>query len=104
MTVKEHYDNHLADFYSWMLGDFNLAKDRFKDYCINNEIKPTDNGLAIDLGAGNGIQSVALAEIGFKVTAVDFNAKLLTELETKIDNHPIEIINDDIINLLWQNL
>ena len=22
MSVKEHYDNHLGNFYSWMIGDF----------------------------------------------------------------------------------
>jgi hypothetical protein len=22
MTVKEHYDNHLGKYYSWMAGDF----------------------------------------------------------------------------------
>lgn len=99
MTVKEHYDNHLAEFYSWILGDFDTAKNRFKDYCIENKIKPIDSGLAIDLGAGNGIQSIALAEIGFKVRAIDFNDRLLSELEAKIDNYSIKIVNDDIINL-----
>ena len=99
MTVKEHYDNHLAGFYSWMLGDFDTAKNRFKDYCILNKIKPIESGLAVDLGAGNGIQSIALAEIGFKVSAIDFNDKLLSELGTKINNNPIKIISDNIINL-----
>ena len=22
MTVKEHYDNYLGNFYSWLVGDF----------------------------------------------------------------------------------
>ncbi len=25
MPVKEHYDNHLGNFYSWMAGDFNTG-------------------------------------------------------------------------------
>ena len=99
MTVQEHYDKHLAEFYSWMLGDFDTAKNSFKDYCLKNEINPIDTGLAVDLGSGNGIQSIALAEIGFEVKAIDFNDKLISELETKIDNNPIKIINDNIINL-----
>ncbi len=82
-----------------MLGDFTSTKNKFKDYCITSGISPSKDRLAIDLGAGNGIQSIALAELGFKVKAVDFNNRLLSELEAKIDNYPIEIINDNIVNL-----
>jgi SAM-dependent methyltransferase len=99
MTVKEHYDNHLAEFYSWMIGDFDKGKDFFKDFCNNHDIKPNKTGLAIDLGAGNGIQSIALGEIGFKVKAVDFNDKLLSELKIKSNGLPIELIKDDIRNV-----
>ena len=99
MTVKEHYDNHLADFYSWMIGDFDKGKDSFKDFCINHDIKPNKTGFAIDLGAGNGIQSIALGEIGYKVKAVDFNDKLLSELKVKTNGLPVELINDDIRNI-----
>ncbi|WP_350287377.1 methyltransferase domain-containing protein [uncultured Croceitalea sp.] len=96
MTVKEHYDNHLADFYSWMIGDFDKGKDSFKDFCVNHNVKPSKTGVAIDLGAGNGIQSIALGEIGYKVKAVDFNDKLLKELKDKTDGLAIELVKGDI--------
>lgn len=99
MTVKEHYDNHLAYFYSWMMGDFDGGKNSFKEFCLTYGIKPNKTGVAIDLGAGNGIQSVALGEIGFKVKAVDFNDKLLTELQARTKGLPIELIKDDIRNV-----
>ncbi|MHA7831680.1 MAG: class I SAM-dependent methyltransferase [Flagellimonas sp.] len=99
MTVKEHYDNHLADFYSWMIGDFDKRKDSFKDFCVNHDIMPHRTGFAIDLGAGNGIQSISLGEIGFTVKAVDFNEKLLDELKERIKGLPIELIKDDIRNV-----
>lgn len=99
MKAKEHYDNHLADFYSWMIGDFEIGKDFFKDFCVKHEIRPNKTGLAIDLGAGNGIQSIALGEIGFKLKAVDFNDKLLSELREKTKGLPIELIKDDIRNI-----
>jgi len=96
MTVKEHYDNHLGHFYSWMSGDFYVNKNKFKSFCFDNQIFPFDNGTAIDLGAGNGIQSIALAELGFKVKAIDFNSQLINELKSRIKENPVEVIIDDI--------
>jgi len=99
MTVKEHYDNHLANFYSWMTGDFDRNVDEFGSFCKGNGIIPRDTKSAIDLGAGNGIQTIALAKMGFKVTAIDFNKQLLSELQSKIDDLPVSVVNDDIRNL-----
>lgn len=96
MTVKEHYDNHLGNFYSWYTGDFDKNKNYFKAFCIENKIKPCDSNYAIDLGAGNGIQTIALADLGFKVKAIDFNNQLIAELKSRIGNYPIEVFNDDI--------
>jgi 2-polyprenyl-3-methyl-5-hydroxy-6-metoxy-1,4-benzoquinol methylase len=96
MTLKEHYDNHLGNFYSWYTGDFETNVDSFNSFCVDNGIKPTDSKYAIDLGAGNGIQTIALAKLGFKVKAIDFNNQLLTELKSKIDHYAIEVINEDI--------
>jgi len=95
MTVKEHYDNHLGNFYSWYTGDFDKNKNDFKAFCIENEIKPFNSGNAIDLGAGNGIQTMALAELEFKVKAIDFNNQLIEELKSRIGSNPVEVYNDD---------
>ncbi len=99
MTVKEHYDNHLGNFYSWYTGDFDKNKDIFKALCMDSNIKPDDAGLAIDLGAGNGIQTIALADLGFKVKAIDFNRHLLDALKLKIGSLPVEVFDDDIRNV-----
>lgn len=96
MTVKQHYDNHLGDFYSWLAGDFDTNMNSFKQFCIDNRIESNDNGFAIDLGAGHGIQSIALAQLGFHVLSVDFNAQLLRELESRIGNYQIQIAREDI--------
>jgi len=29
MTVKEYYDKHLANFYLWMIGDFDQKRANF---------------------------------------------------------------------------
>jgi 2-polyprenyl-3-methyl-5-hydroxy-6-metoxy-1,4-benzoquinol methylase len=96
MTVKEHYNNHLGNFYSWLTGDFDKNKDSFKAFLVDNNIKPFNLKFAIDLGAGNGIQTIALAELGFKVKAIDFNDQLIAELKSRIGNSTIEVFNDDI--------
>jgi ubiquinone/menaquinone biosynthesis C-methylase UbiE len=99
MTVKEHYDNYLGNIYSWSVGDFDKKKEEFKQFLIDNGIKPLRNKFAIDLGAGHGIQSVSLAELGFQVLAVDFNQQLIDELKVNTENLTIDIIKDDIRNI-----
>ena len=99
MTVKGHYDTHLADFYSWMIGDFDTQQEEFRQFLKNNAIIPSSTKKAIDLGAGHGLQSVSLAKLGFNVTAVDFNKQLLSELEINAKGLNVEILNDDIRNI-----
>jgi 2-polyprenyl-3-methyl-5-hydroxy-6-metoxy-1,4-benzoquinol methylase len=96
VTVKEHYDNHLGHFYSWMTGDFNTKCIEFKSFLSENLIKPSGNKVALDLGAGHGLQSIPLAEIGFQVFAIDFNQKLLDELNLNAKDLDVTVINDDI--------
>jgi len=96
MGVKEHYDKHLGNFYSWMVGDFEEKKQVFKEFCINHIMPGNKCKKAIDLGAGNGIQSVALAELGVDVLAIDFNDQLISELKERKKDLKIKIEKDDI--------
>ncbi|MBX2956610.1 MAG: methyltransferase domain-containing protein [Cyclobacteriaceae bacterium] len=96
MTVKEHYDTHLAKFYSWMTGDFETKQKEFENFLKDNAIIPFSTKKAVDLGAGHGLQSVPLAKLGFHVIAVDFNKHLLDELAINGRGLDIEIRNDDI--------
>ncbi|MDB5286912.1 MAG: methyltransferase protein [Mucilaginibacter sp.] len=96
MNVKEHYDTHLGNFYSWMVGDFDLKQKEQQNYFISHNLTVSDTGIALDLGAGHGLQSVSLAKIGFKVIAIDFNEQLLSELKVNILDLPVEIVCDDI--------
>lgn len=96
MTVKDHYDKHLGNFYSWYAGDFEKNKNAFKKFCLENNIVPSKSNHAMDLGCGHGIQSIALAECGFNVLAIDFNDQLIAELGIRKKNLPVEIIKEDI--------
>lgn len=99
VSAKVHYDNHLGNFYSWMAGDFTEGTNAFRKVLVRHAIQPHDNKLAVDLGAGHGIQSIPLAELGFDVLAVDFNTQLLDELKTNARNLSVTILNDDIRNI-----
>ncbi|PWT94808.1 MAG: SAM-dependent methyltransferase [Bacteroidetes bacterium] len=98
MSAKEHYDNHLGRIYSWMIGDFEVKKSDQKNYFSQNLILPRQGAVAIDLGAGTGIQSVALAEMGFQLISIDFNTRLLNELIKNSNGLQIKTEEADIRN------
>jgi SAM-dependent methyltransferase len=97
--VKEHYDKHLSNFYSWMAGDFELLQESQGNFFAQHNILPGSTAAAIDLGAGHGAQSTALAKLGFHVTAIDFSAQLLAELGRNSRSLPVETVEDDIRNV-----
>lgn len=96
--VKQHYDEVLADVYSWMFGGFDAGIARNAEFFARHRFAPTGSGLAVDLGAGCGFQSIVLARIGYKVVALDLDRKLLDELNEHARGLPIETIQDDLCN------
>lgn len=100
MTVKEHYDNHLAGFYAWMIGEFQEKQQGQEQLLRAQGIFPMSNACAIDLGCGHGLQAISLARMGFTVQAVDFCAALLKALEEQIDALSIHCHHEDIIKFL----
>ena len=100
MTAKEHYDTHLSGIYSWMLGDFSTRMLEQKAFFEAHHIRPRGSGIAVDLGAGTGIQSVALAQLGYRVTAVDFSHELLVELANQRNGLPITTYKSDIAGFM----
>lgn len=97
-TVNQHYNQVLADVYSWMFGGFESGIHKNHEFFKNHEISPTGSGVAVDLGAGCGFQSIPLAQIGFSVTAIDLEEKLLNELKENSGKLSITTVQDNLIN------
>ena len=95
---REHYENYLADYYAWISGGVERKIEENRKFFITHNIQAMGSGLAFDLGAGCGFQSVPLAELGFQVVAVDLSAKMLAQLRENAKNLPIEAICDDLSN------
>jgi len=96
--VKEHYENHLAKYYSWMSGGSARKIEENRVFFRDHYVWPRGSGVAVDLGAGSGFQSIPLAELGYQVIAIDLSNYLLGELKENAKDLPIEIINDDLLN------
>jgi ubiquinone/menaquinone biosynthesis C-methylase UbiE len=96
--VKEHYEQVLANVYSWMFGGFDSGVSKNREFFRAYEIHPKGSKVAVDLGAGCGFQAIPLSELGFTVTAIDLSQKLLDEL-TEADPHTrVKTVCDDLVN------
>jgi len=80
MNVTDHYENLLADHYTWLFGGLQDNIGKYTDFFNYHSITPSGCRRALDLGAGSGFQSIPLARQGFSVTAIDSSRKLLEEL------------------------
>lgn len=96
-TVREHYDNLLADVYDWMTGDREEVFRRHAAFFAACRITPQTTGFAIDLGAGSGFQTVPLARAGFSVLAVDSSSKLLQELKRASADLDVRAVEADLL-------
>jgi len=96
-TAAAHYDSHLGRIYAWMLGDFDAALQRSAAELSDLALPASAGKTALDLGAGLGLHALALANRGFKVTAVDSCGMLLDELESRRGELPITPIVADFL-------
>lgn len=95
-TATDHYDQFLAEHYTWMLGgDIDTVVAAQADLLRRLGLDAHSDGTAtaFDLGCGPGPQALALARLGFaRVTAVDTSAVLLDELVRTARRHGAEPI------------
>lgn len=96
VPAKEHYDQHLGPVYTWMLGDMTAALDDARAELFKLGIDDRAPGIAVDLGAGPGVYSIPLAELGFSVIALDSCAGLLKEIRDREGDYSIQTIEGDL--------
>ena len=96
-----HYDELLAGHYSWMVGvPFEEKAAEQKALLTELGLSPGRHGRAIDLGAGPGYQSAALADLGYApVIAIDTSKALLEELAAQKGARAIETVHGDVCHL-----
>ena len=97
-TVEQHYDRVLSEVYSWMCGGYDAALARYGEFFSSRGIQPTRSGRAVDLGAGCGFQSIPLARLGFAVTAIDVDRKLLDELARHAGDANVRTVRGDLLD------
>lgn len=103
-TVEGHYSALLADVYSWMMGGFDVAVEKYATFFNELHLHPQASGIALDLGAGCGFQSIPLARLGYSVTAIDLDEMLLTELrdhakDLSINTHRSDLLKFDELGI-----
>lgn len=93
---KKHYEQLLAEHYTWMFGvPFDEKVREQKELLIKLGI--AQPGVAVDLGCGSGFQSIALVELGATcVHAIDTSIKLLSELSEHAGDKPVVIHELDL--------
>jgi SAM-dependent methyltransferase len=97
-SVQDHYEQHLAPVYSWLVGGFDEAIARGQGELAEVELLGRDGaGYAVDLGAGFGMHAVPLARQGWKVLAIDTSAVLLEELRAQNDGGQVATVQDDLL-------
>lgn len=96
-SVEEHYEKLLAPYYSWLQGGAERQLRAYREFFGKHAVQPRGCGVALDLGAGPGFQSIPLAELGFQVIAIDISRELLDELRQSAGGLSIVAIRDDLL-------
>jgi len=98
--MKDHYRNLLSRRYTWIYGGFDAKSEESAALFSSLGVTPSNGGVALDLGAGPGFQSVPLARLGYAVTAVDLSRDLLDEISSHSGGLHIDTAESDLVDFL----
>ncbi len=84
------------------LGQYFLISSKIADQLISS-LELTNQDEVLEIGAGCGILTIRLCDLAKKVYAIEIDPRLVSILSEKTKQyHNLQIINDDILNLQWQ--
>ncbi|CAA9482016.1 MAG: hypothetical protein AVDCRST_MAG12-1566 [uncultured Rubrobacteraceae bacterium] len=95
-SVQEHYERLLAQHYTWMRGGFDLKVREYGRVLEDLGVSTGRGGKALDLGAGSGFQTAALAGLGFRVVSLDSSEALLRELRERTPGREVRTVLGDM--------
>ncbi len=64
----------------------------------------TEGGQVVEIGAGLGSLTLALAEAGASVTAVEIDRHVLPVLRAQVEPHGVRVVEADALTLDWSSL
>ncbi len=99
VSAIEHYQTFLASHYTWMSGPYEDKVAAHRAIFSRFGFAPAATGEAVDLASGPGCQTLALAQLGFSVTAVDASAPLLAELRQHAAGLAVRTVEQDLCAL-----
>ncbi len=95
-SAEEHYEKLLARHYTWMRGGFDSGVREYRRVLEGLGVSTRAGGKALDLGAGSGFQTAALAGLGFRVVSLDSSEALLRELRARTDGREVRTVLGDM--------
>lgn len=97
-SVTEHYQDHLAPIYGWMVGGSEAAIGRGRAEVEAVCPRPNSSDWVVDLGAGFGTHAIPLADMGYSVLAIDSSSALLAVLKNHANARRIIAVQDDLLS------
>jgi 2-polyprenyl-3-methyl-5-hydroxy-6-metoxy-1,4-benzoquinol methylase len=97
VSVTQHYATHLAPVYEWLSGGLEAAVARAAAELTGLGLLHRPRCQVVDLGAGFGAHSLALARAGHAVLALDTSALLLQRLQQAAHDQAVTTIAADLL-------
>lgn len=96
-SVADHYARLLGPIYLWMSGGAEAALRQGAAELTALNVPRVAGGHALDLGAGFGMHAIALARLGYTVTAIDSSGVLLSQLRRLSEGLSIRPVESDLL-------
>jgi ubiquinone/menaquinone biosynthesis C-methylase UbiE len=88
--VAAFYDDFAHDYADAILADFDQVSRR-QGQQLQALLHPRGVRRVLDVACGNGLQSIALAELGYQVTGLDISPGMIAQAKRNAERHRVAI-------------